>query len=75
MTELKCPYCNKTLQHAITVDGHDFFWCENYDCDSSTEMVGTIEMWASLIDMEKKFNMANGELNYIQKQINKGDVL
>ena len=43
MTELKCPYCNKQIQHAITVNGHDFYWCENYDCDSSSEMVGTEE--------------------------------
>lgn len=58
MTELKCPYCNKQIQHAITVDGHDFYWCENYDCDSSSEMVGTEEMWATIIDTKKKLDVA-----------------
>ena len=57
MTKLKCPYCNKQIQHAITIDGHDFYWCENYDCDSSSEMVGTEEMWATVIDTKKKLDV------------------
>lgn len=58
MTKLKCPYCNKQIRHAITIDGHDFYWCENYDCDSSSEMVGTEEMWATVIDTKKKLDVA-----------------
>lgn len=58
MTELKCPYCNKQLQHAVSIDTHDFYWCPNYDCDSSSEMVGTEETWATIIDAEKKLDIA-----------------
>ena len=65
MTELKCPYCNKQIQHAKTIDGHDFYWCENYDCDSSSEMVGTEEMWATVIDTKKKLDRAIWWLNEI----------
>ena len=65
MTELKCPYCKKQIQHAITVNGHDFYWCENYDCDSSSEMVGTEEMWATIIDTKKKLDVAVNRLENI----------
>ena len=57
MTELKCPYCNKQLQHAVSIDRHDFYWCPNYDCDSSSKMVGTEETWATIIDTKKKLDM------------------
>ena len=65
MTKLKCPYCNKQIQHAKTVDGNDFYWCENYDCDSSSEMVGTEEMWATVIDAEKKLDIAVNALKRV----------
>lgn len=65
MTELKCPYCNKQLQHAVSIDTHDFYWCPNYDCDSSSEMVGTEETWATIIDTKKKLDVAKKWLTKI----------
>ena len=54
MSDMKCPFCHKEIRHAISVDTHNFYWCENYDCDASSEMIGTEYMWASLIASEQE---------------------
>ena len=70
MSELKCPFCNKPLQP--TLRQSDEYWCENYDCPGTNiEWVGSQKLWQELAEMKRKFEMANGELNYIQKQVDK----
>ena len=71
MSKIRCPYCHKRIRHATSVNGHELYWCENYDCDASSEMIGTEYMWAALADTHKRFELANGELNYIQKQLDR----
>ena len=69
MTELKCPYCNKQLQHAVSIDRHDFYWCPNYDCDSSSKMVGTEETWEALIRTRKALDVAVDALKRLEKEL------
>ena len=57
MKELKCPFCNKTLQP--TLRKPDEYWCENYDCpQTNITWVGTSSLWKAFADTKKKLDSA-----------------
>ena len=57
MSELKCPFCNKTLQP--TLRQSDEYWCENYDCPrTNIEWVGSQKLWQELIRTRKALDVA-----------------
>lgn len=55
-TKVKCPYCGRTLvQGEVSTRNprESFFECPNYDCESSSGMCGTEDLWAALYAVEK----------------------
>lgn len=51
-SELKCPvcpWCNQPLHCGaeLNVDGHnvEMWYCTNYECEESEDLIGTREMW------------------------------
>lgn len=50
-----CPYCNKSLHCGaeLNVDGHnvEMWYCTNYSCEQSEDLIGTREMWGIVANM------------------------
>lgn len=74
MIELKCPFCGKKLQLALNVDGREFYWCGNYDCDGVNYGVGNKELWQELIRtrkaLDKGMEHITGLNNMIESWLN-----
>lgn len=67
MTDIKCPFCEKKLQLALNVDGREFYWCGNYDCDGVNYGVGNKELWQELLRTRKALDVAVDALFDIHK--------
>lgn len=65
MSDMKCPFCNKSLQP--TLRQSDEYWCENYDCPGTNiEWVGSQKLWQELIRTRKALDVAKEGLKEIQ---------
>lgn len=46
-----CPYCGHRLHCGIEIDMNGqivpLYWCNNWDCESSENLVGSLEFWDS----------------------------
>lgn len=76
MSELKCPYCNKTLHCGATLKSDeyliDLYQCANSECESTEFLVGCKEFWdilGQLIRTRKALEIALNCLDYICKYI------
>lgn len=69
--DMKCPFCNKTLQP--TLRQSDEYWCENYDCPrTNIEWVGSQKLWQELITTRKALDVANAVImDYAKEKLEK----
>lgn len=61
--ELKCPWCGTPLSSAPVRNPKglariDLYWCGNHECESSSGMVGTDDMWGAVIASKKQILQA-----------------
>lgn len=52
MTNLKCPFCGQGLYECEVSSKNpreSYFACPNYDCEATSGMVGTENIWKELI--------------------------
>ena len=62
MTDVICPFCGGNLERGAMTP--------QFGCPKC-RVVGSLELWTALIDTKKQLDMAVGELDYIQEQIEK----
>lgn len=62
MTDIICPFCGGNLERGSI---SPLFGCPK------CRIVGSLELWTALIDTKKQLEMAVGELDYIQEQVEK----
>lgn len=73
MSELKCPYCNKTLHCGATLKSDeyliDLYQCANSECESTEFLVGCKEFWdilGQLIRTRKALDKAKNGLKELK---------
>lgn len=73
MSDMKCPYCNKTLHCGATLKSDeylvDLYQCANPECESTEFLVGCKEFWdilGQLIRTRKALEIAVDALNTIK---------
>lgn len=73
MSDMKCPYCNKTLHCGATLKSDkyliDLYQCANPECESTEFLVGCKEFWDILgqhIRTRKALDVAVKRLGYIK---------
>ena len=69
MSDMKCPYCNKTLHCGATLKSDeyliDLYQCANSECESTEFLVGCKEFWdilGQLIRTRKALDVAKDAL-------------
>lgn len=79
MSELKCPYCNKTLHCGATLKSDEFlidlYQCNNVECEPTEFLVGCKEFW-DILEQHRRTRKALGyAINVIQTVAKMSDKL
>lgn len=71
MTDIKCPYCDKTLHCGAQLDsdGHiiELYQCANPECESTEFLVGCKEFW-DILGQHKRTAKAVEQIKKLRKQ-------
>ena len=57
-----CPYCGHRLHCGIEIDMNGqivpLYWCNNWDCESSEDFVGSLEFWDAYARYKRLYETA-----------------
>ena len=71
MTDIKCPYCDKTLHCGaqLNSDGHiiELYQCANPECEPTEFLVGCKEFW-DILEQHKRSAKAVEQVKKLRKQ-------